>query len=200
MGIFDNYVPIADALDWRQSALKPEVEHREGYGELCEMRMHAKACRRVMTSMPFALSPTSAEYEIDIELTDYLPYLDKNGRATGALYPRQSGPGSLWGVEDARVEINTLSERWGAFLTHRMQYEARREAVGTGAPGQLTRPREQAWAVADDRCEGSLIDEATYLQSWFLREHSQRDPVKTKSIENKIRAEYRTWKQSKHPC
>jgi hypothetical protein len=82
--------------------------------------------------------------------------------------------------------------------------KAGRRQVGsdTGAPGRPPKGinlcvSEFQRRTTEDKCEIILAAEARYLESWFSEMHKDRDPVKARSIENKIRDGHRDWKANR---
>ena len=70
--------------------------------------------------------------------------------------------------------------------------------MATGAPGRPSRGMHVISVEFDRRrrenlCEASLREEATTLEQWFAQGYPMAQPVKRKTIENKIRADYRRW-------
>jgi hypothetical protein len=70
--------------------------------------------------------------------------------------------------------------------------------MATGAPGRPSGGMHVISVEFDRRrrenlCEASLREEAGTLEQWFGKGYPTAQPVKRKTIENKIRADYRQW-------
>ena len=111
------YAHLADVLDWRLT-FEPPVSHREAFEELREIartnKLRARGVRRNHTGAVFGslAPPIWADIEEYLDLGMFYPILDQNGRATGDMYPVESGPVPSLLVRDVSVEVTGLRESW----------------------------------------------------------------------------------------
>jgi hypothetical protein len=112
------YARLADLLDWRLTFEPPVSSHREAFEELRETvhtnKLRARGVRRDYTDAVFgSLAPQKpADIEVYLDLGMFYPTFDQNGRATGDMYPVESGPVPSLLVRNVSVEVTGLKESW----------------------------------------------------------------------------------------
>lgn len=109
--------------------------------------------------------------------------------------------------DDAPIDLNAISDvvaryraRWAEIddLSLWGQDETAPPPMQTGVHGRPTAIRfvitEFARCAAQDQCEETLTREARTLAAWYYKEHPKAPVLSAKTIENKLRQPYRSWK------
>ena len=118
------------------------------------------------------------------------------------LWP--GGPPRVPQGEDAKWELEKVRfarEPARAYAVEKLVPGKPDPFMSTGAPGRPSKGIHVIRIEFDRRritneCKLSLRQEATELECWFRHHYPTAQPVKRKTIENNIRADYRTWKAS----
>jgi hypothetical protein len=115
------------------------------------------------------------------------------------LWP--GGPPKVPQGEDAKWELKKVWFAREAARTYAVEKLVGRKPnpfMPTGAPGRPSKGMHVIRIEFDRRrianeCKLSLRQEAAELECWFRHHYPTAQPVKRKTIENNIRADYRVW-------